>query len=131
VPFSIRYFRHHAWVNEYHFFAHENLLKLDGRAEAAMGRYRPAGSTGKAVVLLVVEYGDEETAVAAQETFTAALLPAAESGLQRQGDGSWLGCRRDGDLVIVVADAPTSETATGLVEACALRREHDASRRPR
>ncbi len=129
VPYSIRFFWHHAWINDYRFFTHENLLNLDGRAEAVMARYRQVGSGQKPAVLLAIRYPDEEAAAAAQEDFSAALLPEAVDGLQKQDDGNWLGCGLAGDLVIVVADAPERETAARLIEACAERRETEAERR--
>lgn len=130
VPHSIRFFWHPAWVNDYHFFADENLLNLGAGAEIAMAKVRSDESAQKPAVLLVVRYPDVEAAAAAQKRFSAALLPAAQEGLERQHDGSWLGCRRADDLVIVVADAPSRETAAGLIETCAQRREQASTGSP-
>ena len=76
------------------------------------------------------EIADVDAAAAALKRFLAALLPAAEDGLQQQNDGSWLGCRRADDLVIVVADAPERETAARLIGTCTKRREHDPTGSP-
>ena len=125
VPHSVRYFLHHAWLNDYHHFGDENLLLLGSGAEAAMARYRPDGAAGKPAVLVAVRYPDEAAAADALANFASAVLPAAADGLQASGDGKWLGCRRTGDLVIVVADALDRETAANLLRACAERRLED------
>jgi hypothetical protein len=130
VPYSNRFFWHHAWINDYHFFTHENLLNLGGKAEVAMAKYRPAASEKKPAVLVAVQYPDADAAEAAHSRFSAALLPAAEDGLAQQDDGNWLGCRCADDLLIVVADAAEGETAAGLIETCAQRRDQKPTRRP-
>ena len=129
VPYSYRFFWHPAWINDYHFFTNENLLRLGGKAEVVMAKYRPAASDAKPAVLVAVQYPDADSAAAAHEEFTAALLPAAEGGLVQQEDGNWIGCVLAGNLVIVVADAADRKTAANLIEACAQRREKGSSGR--
>jgi hypothetical protein len=130
VSHSDRFFWHHAWINDYHFFTNENLLNLGGQVEAVMAKYRPTESGRKPAVLLAVQYPDADAAAAAHTRFSAALLPAAEDGLAQQDDGNWLGCRRDDDLLIVVADAAERETAVSLIETCAQRRDQEPTGRP-
>ena len=124
VPYSERFFWHHAWINDYHFFTHENLLNLGGQAEAVMAKYRPAAPGRKPAVLVVVHYPNAEAAAVAHKRFSAALLPAAKDGLAQQEDGTWLGCQRADDLLIIVADAAEREVAASLIETCAQRRDH-------
>lgn len=118
VPGSVRYFRHPAWINDYHHFADENLLNLGADTEVAMARVRPASEGARPAVLVAVRYATPAAATAAVERFTQALLPGAADGVVQEPDGGWLGCRRAGDLVVVVADAPDRATAAGLLKAC-------------
>ena len=129
VPYSVRYFRHHAWLNDYHHFANENLLRLGDGTEAAMAKYRPIADAPKPTILLAVWYPTPAAAEDAKLAFKTALLPAAEADLQQEDDGGWLGCLRVDDLVIVVADAPDRETATNLLQACV--RKHAVNRHGR
>jgi hypothetical protein len=121
VPRSVRYFLHHVWLNDYHHFGDENPLLLGNGAEAAMARYRSDGAKGNLAVLVAVRYPGEAAAANALANFARVVLPAAADDLQASGDGKWLGCRRAGDLVIVVADALDRETATNLLRTCAER----------
>jgi len=131
VPYSIRYFRHHAWINDYYFFSDENLLNVTAETGVAMAKIQSTAAGTKPAVLLVVQYPTADAAEAAQQQFTHALLPAAEDGIHQEEGGNWLGCRRVDDLVVVVADAPDRETARGLLEACAQRRKENQPGRPK
>jgi hypothetical protein len=121
VPYSIRYFRHHAWINDYHHFSDENLLNVAANTEVAMAKIRPSAADTKPAVLLTVQYPTADAAEAAEQQFTRVLLPTASDGLQEDDDGSWLGCLRAHDLLVVVADTPDQKTARQLLENCVQR----------
>jgi len=125
IPTSVRYFRHPAWINDYHRFSSENLLNIGADTEVAMARVRPATDGEQAAVLVAVVYPSPEAAAAAARQFTNALLPEAADGLRQENDGGWLGCLHAADLVVVVADAPDRVTAAGLLEACARPSDHE------
>lgn len=122
VPHSIRYFRHHTWINDYHHFADQNLLNIEGDTEVAMAKIASATAETRPAILLVAQYRTATAAEAAEQQFTHALMPAASDGLQQDEDGSWLGCLRADDLVVVVAGASDRKTARKLLENCAQRR---------
>jgi hypothetical protein len=126
VPYSTRYFRHHAWINEYHRFAETNVLSIEPDTEVVMARVRTGASTRPAVLLAAL-YPTTDRAEAARLSFTRALLPAAVDGLGQDADGGWLGCLREAELVVVVADAPTRESAAGLLRDCARRHAKNRS----
>jgi hypothetical protein len=121
VPYSIRYFRHYAWLNDYHNFGDGNPLHLYGDAEAALARYNVGTEDLIPAVLLVVSYPNAGAAETAHEDFISAITPTAEDGLQAMAQGDWLGSRQFGNLVIVVA-APNRDAAGNLMRACAERR---------
>ena len=130
VPYSIRYFRHHVWLNEYYPISEANLLNLDGQAEAAMARYRMPEAESRPAVLVAIEYSSVPTAETAHRQFTTALLPEAKDGLMRTDDGTWMGCRLADDLVVVVAGAADREIAAGLLETCAPGRAEKETGKP-
>jgi hypothetical protein len=114
VPASVRYFRHPAWINDYHRLDDENLLAIEADTEVAMARVR-IPSLETPAVRLIVRYPDASRAETAERRFRQARLADASDGLIQEEHG-WLGCRREGDLVIVVAAAPDREAAASLLQ---------------
>jgi len=118
VPYSVRYFRHPAWINDYHDFGDENPLRICTDTEVAMARYRRAGGESPAAVVLAIRYASAAAATEAQKALVD-LAPARDgSELVQQRDGTWLGSRREGDLLVVVADAPDRESAASWLASC-------------
>jgi len=131
VPYSIRYFRHHAWINDYHHFSDENLLNIGGDTEVAMAKVASATAEARPAVLLVVQYQTPTAAEAAEQEFMRALLAKGSDGLQQQEDGTWLGCHRTDELLVVVADAPDQKTARQLLVGCTERSRENQPEGPR
>jgi hypothetical protein len=104
---TVRYFRHPAWIDDYHRFGDDNPLGIDADTEVAMGKIRLADGARPAV-LVVVRYPDEARAKAAETTVAA-------DGPRQDADGRWLGCTRDGELLTIVAAASDRATAVGLL----------------
>jgi hypothetical protein len=108
-PRSVRYFHKHTDLNEHYFLSDDNILGLGTDTEAALASYAfpPAEP-----LLLVVRYPDEARAASAEarlrETF---LLGAGPSGVARLEDGSCAGAGRTGRRLLLVLDAPDTETA--------------------
>lgn len=115
VPHSERFFWHHAWINEYHFFSNENLLNLGEQTDVVMAKYRPVESKQKPAVLVAVQYPGTETATAAHKKFADVLMGGADNPIQQE-DETWLACHRMENHIMIVAAAPNKETAQGLIE---------------
>ncbi len=107
VPNSIRYFRHHVWLNSHTFVADTDILQMGADSEAALARYQ-AGD--RSWILLVVAYPDEARAERGHVSFMKAYLPSAAAGVGTRPDGKWAGSRRSRRLVTVVLNAPDVET---------------------
>jgi hypothetical protein len=131
VPHSVRYFRHSAWVNDYYRFSGDNLLNIDAGVEVAMARVRAAAAEDAPAVLLIARYPGTAEAEAARRRFADALLADGEDGLGQDAQGGWLGCRREADLVIVVAAASDRQSADHLLRACARRHAQEPPREAR
>lgn len=113
-PYSIKYFKHFTWMNMYHFFTNENLLNIDNQTEAVMARYSVDGP--KAAVLILLHYPDVAAAIDAANAFKHRF--PADPGLEFTVDSDqlWTGCFRNNNLLIIIADAPSLETAQRLVQ---------------
>jgi hypothetical protein len=114
VEESIRYFRHHVWLNSHYYVADENVLHIDDTTEAVLAKYRVGGTRA---IVVVVEYPDEKAALLARSDFVEQYLPeAGDAGVARIEDSTWAGCRLAGRVLAAVFNAPTKETAAGLLE---------------
>ncbi|MFQ6113840.1 MAG: DUF6599 family protein [bacterium] len=110
---SIRYFHHHVWLNSYYFVADENILHIDDNTEALLAKY---GSRQKRYFLLIVKYANAGDAEMAHHDFVTSYLPElAEEQIVQIEDGTWTGCQREKNYVIIVFNAPTKEQAARLI----------------
>ncbi|MFQ6103663.1 MAG: DUF6599 family protein [Candidatus Glassbacteria bacterium] len=114
VPESIRYFRHHIWLNSHYFVAAENILNINEKTDAVLAKY---GELGKRSVLLLVEYQNDDEARLGYSSFVQHYLPQlAGKPVARIEDGTWTGCRLKGKLLIIVFNAAGEDTALHLIE---------------
>ncbi len=110
---SIRYFRHHVWQNSHYFISTDDILNIDMGAEAVMAKYGPRGAR---YVLLLVRYSSPEDARAGHTGFVRHYKTESfESSVVRIEDGTWVGSRLSGDLVMLVFNAPTEAAASSLM----------------
>jgi len=72
VKETIRYFRHHIWLNSYHFISNENILHIDNSTEVILAKY---GEGEFRQLLLLVIYPNKSDAKIAHNDFTASYLP--------------------------------------------------------
>jgi hypothetical protein len=103
MPASVRYFRHHVWLNSAVVVAHDNLLGIGKGTEAALARYAPP--QGKHVLVLV-EYADQKAAETARRTFATRYLGDTNAGVAKVKE-RFAGIRVTGRRVAVVLDAPS------------------------
>jgi hypothetical protein len=114
VPESVRYFRHHVWLNSHYFISDKNILHISEKTEAVLAKY---GSGPKRTVLLLVEYPDEKEVSSAREDFTKNYLPdIAGRRALRIEDGSWTALGQYNLLLAVVFNAPTEKAAMQLID---------------
>ena len=112
---SVRYFRHHVWMNSHYFIAEENILSINDETEALLARY---GGPDRRYILLLVKYQNEAAAEAAYSSFTTVYLPElAREPTAQVEDGTWTAGQVAGDLLTVVFNAPSQGTALNLIEA--------------
>ena len=101
VPTSVRFFRHHTWLNSAFFVSDENVLGLGPQTGVALGRYTHDKG---GYFLALVEYPNEKTAKTAFRRFTARMFGASGTSLGTVG-GRPAGIRLRGHRVVLVLDA--------------------------
>lgn len=108
VPGSVRYFRHHTWINSHYYISDENILRIDKDTEAVSARYDFGAGVKQKGVLLLVTYPDAAKAKAAYAGFLKHHRPGAQ-------DGRRPGRRLKGRLVSLVFNAPDLQHADELL----------------
>lgn len=115
VEESIRYFRHHAWLNSHYFVADQNILHIDENTDALLAKY---GEGEKRYLLLLVKYQNDKDAKCAYNDFVKYYLPELSKGRVVQiEDGTWTACQLTRDLLIIVFNASLKDKAIQLIEA--------------
>jgi hypothetical protein len=109
---SVRYFRHHIWINSHYFISTENILLFDESTEAVLAKYRPGEG---AYFVLLVSYSEEEKAGRAFVHFMKSYLPDADAaGVEKIEDGKWSGAARCGRYITAVFNAADREAITAV-----------------
>jgi hypothetical protein len=114
---SVRFFRHYVWLNSHYYVADENILHIDETTDAVMAKYHHGESTP---LLLIVRYPGDAEARDAYGEFTSQYLPdlaGAGGSAVRIEDGTWTGCRAQGDLIAIVFNARSENETHGLIAA--------------
>lgn len=115
VEKSIRFFYHPIWQNTFYYIADDNLLNISNDAPAVMAQY---GEGPQRMVLLLVDYPDEQRAQLAWEQFRQNYLPEAENGRAiRIEDGRWTGALIQDHYIGAVFNAPSQKEGEDLLAA--------------
>ena len=111
---SIRYFRHHAWLNSHYFVSDKNILHINDTTDAVLAKY---GEKRERSLLLLVKYRKEKDAECAKSDFIHYYLPELSNRRAVQiEDGTWTACRLTGNMLIIVFNAPGEDSALRLIE---------------
>jgi len=115
VDKSVRYLRSHVLLNQRFFVAHQNILDLSRKTEAALAQYL----RGKQKIhLLLIRYPDLKQAGESYRSFMRAYLPdAGGRDRSRTEDGKWTFARQRNEFVAIVFGASTEADAETLLMA--------------
>lgn len=123
-----RYFHSHLILNYHYFIASENILRLDGTAEAALA---PTAEGGTKAHLLIVRYPSASAADGAAESFAKSYLHGdAGSGPAEIKDGRWTAAVTRGAYLVIVLGAPSRDEAVIILDEAAGGLAGRASRSP-
>lgn len=107
IPESIRYVRHHVWLNNHYFISNDNILLIDSGTEAVIAAYR---GTGKKYVVILLKYRDRQQAQKAEKSFITQYLDRASSGLMQLKNGCYTGVKGKENRLALVLEAPDKKT---------------------
>ncbi|UCC78586.1 MAG: hypothetical protein JSW64_09915 [Candidatus Zixiibacteriota bacterium] len=112
IELSVIYFHKQTSLNYHYFISEENILNLGDNTEAVIANYRP-----NRMVLLCVEYPDNETAGESLDGFTSKYIPEAkDSGIAEIEEGRWVKAVNMGRYFIATLDSPDEKTANSLID---------------
>ncbi len=115
VPESLRYFRHHMWVNSEFFIAEQDILMIRDGAEAVLARYDTGAPDKKKSVLLVVNYPTEQRARDAAASFRKYYLDNSPEGIKQLENKRWTGFRLDGKTLVLLFNAHRKQVLEALL----------------
>jgi hypothetical protein len=107
-------FLHHPIVLNYHFYlSDENILGLSPQTDVVLATYRRADHISR---LLLVQYPDVDSARKSAENVRRYYLPDADAGgIAQLENGKWASFRLKNQMLIVVLEAGSRESAADLV----------------
>lgn len=110
---SIKYFRHHVWLNSYYFISDQNIFHIDQETEAILAKYNIEDHKP---ILLLIKYPSKEKSNRAYSDFIKYFVPDLENtGVSQIEDSTWVGCTREENMVIAVFNASTENVALELL----------------
>jgi len=110
----IRYFYNPLILN-YHFYVGEgNLLNLNPEIHAVLGVY---GEGDDVYRVLLIQYPDETKAQKSHQNFIKEYMPdSADSTMIQTEDGKWTGADLQGNVLIIVFEAPTQAKVQDMIQ---------------
>lgn len=110
---SIRYFRHHVWLNSHIFLSNENILNINQNTQAVLALYCDKNNK---TVLLVVKYPNNNDAVEAKEKFIKEYNPKLKkSSILKTSNNKWEGIVLVDKFLICVFNSAAKESAVKLL----------------
>ncbi len=110
---SIRFFRHHVWLNSHYFISDENILHINQNTAAVLAKYHCADQK---CILLLIQYPTLNDAERAYRDFIRMYLPELQHSPSVQiEDGTWTACQLNDRHLIIVFNAPDEKMALDLI----------------
>ncbi len=103
---TIRYFRHHVWLNSYHFVSNENILLIDENTETVLAKYQ---KDEHRLLLLLIEYPNAVIATDARKNFTANYSTELIISPVFQLDDQWYGYQQLKNFLFIVFNSRNQE----------------------
>ena len=110
---TIRFFHKYTDLNQHYFVSDENILNLSLDTDAVLANYNVGEHYP---FLLIVDYGSEDSAQAAYNSFLRMFMPEAkDTGIIQLEDNLWSAAKIHGNYVVAVFDADSETLATDLI----------------
>jgi hypothetical protein len=116
---SIKYFKHHVWLNTYYFITDQNVFHIGDKTEAVLAKYQYPEYQA---ILLLVTYPDKTQATQAYKSFYRYIFPdKPEKTVFQLEDGKWAACRQENYFLKAVFNAQSREDALHLMKSVELK----------
>jgi hypothetical protein len=110
---TIRYFRHHIWMNTYQFISNENILNINDSTNAILAKYTEKDDN---LIFLLIKYASNMNAIIARDQFIKAYLPELSNSGIAQKEEKWIGCRTDNKILMIVFNAPNRASIEKIIQ---------------
>lgn len=109
---SIRYFRHHVWMNSHYFISNQNILNIDQNTQCVLAKY---GAKEKSV-LMIIKYPSANDALTAKEKFVKNYKNGfLQTSLVKNENGKWCGIEVMNNFFIGAFNATNKEEIQNLI----------------
>jgi hypothetical protein len=110
------YFHHYIWLNSFYQIANENILSIDERTNAVVCKY---GTPDKRMVLLVIQYPDQEASQKSYNKYVENLYPGLKiNDVIELKNKTWHAATQQGKFITAVFNAPGKNEALELISKC-------------
>jgi len=110
---TLRYFRHHHWLNSHFFISYDNLLNINQQTHAVLTKMNFKGSNP---TILLIEYPSNKDAVEAYNKFIENYLPELKTGSPVEREGKHFGGEVIERLLIFIMNASVKENVEDLID---------------
>lgn len=110
---TLRYFRHHHWLNSHSFISYDNLLNINQQTHAVLTKMNFKGSSP---TILLIEYPSDKDAVEAYNKFIDNYLPELKSESLVEREGKYFGGEVIERLLIFIMNASIKENVEDLID---------------
>lgn len=112
VKESIRYFRHHNWINSHIFISNDNIINIDQHTHGLLARY----NNGKEnAILLLVMYPDPSLSESALQTFIMGYETELVPNRLKQKSNLWFGVEREQNFILGIFNSSSKEFAVDIM----------------
>ncbi len=112
-PLGVRFFHTHTILNRQYFLANDNILLLGRETDCALAPYQDGDAKA---YLLLIQYPQASAADSAYSNFLQHYLPEAQQvGIAELENHTYVGIKKQQNLLAIVFEAATSEQAKNLL----------------
>lgn len=110
---SIRYFRHHNWINSHIFISNDNIIKIDQNTHGLLARYN--NNNDNAILLLII-YPDSSLSESALQTFIKEYEIELVPSKLKHKNNLWFGVEREQNFILGVFNSSSKIFAENIFD---------------
>lgn len=110
---SIRYFRHHNWVNSHIFISNDNILNIDQNTHGLLARYNDNANNA---ILLLIMYPDSSLSESALQSFIRKYETELIPNQLKQRNNLWFGIERKQNFIFGIFNGSSKSAAEDIFD---------------